>query len=154
VYNSLAGAVNTRLQGIDGLLRSIIFINRRQASTRVNGAADFPDPFTLKYENSLIIESRPRILWLHLIARIYGYAAAAEAAGGRDNGVFPVWEWMNDYGPKPGWESRFGYLPMSSASNLEIQGTFGPAQTDDLTVLVNKVVPFPQGNVRGLTGGR
>jgi hypothetical protein len=154
VYNSLAGAVNTRLQGIDGLLRGLIFINRRQSSTRVLGAADWPDPFTLKYENSLIIESRPRILWLHFIARVFGYAAAAEAAGGRDNGVFPVFEWMNDYGAKPGWESRFSYLPMSSASNLEIQGTFGPAQTDDLTVLVNKVVPFPQGNVRGLTGGR
>jgi len=154
VYQSMAGATARRLQGIDGLLRGLIFINRRTASTRVNGAADFPDPFTLKYENSLIIESRPRVLWLHYIARIYGYQAAAEAANGRDNGVFPVFEWMNDYGPKPGWESRFGYLPMSSASNLEVQGVFGPAQTDDLTVLVNKVVPFPQGNVRGLTGGR
>lgn len=152
-YSGLNGQVNTRLQGIDGLVRSIIFVNRRASgASRLNGATDFPDPFTLKYENSLIIESRPKVLWRHYISRNYGYTAAAEAPNGIDNGVFPIFEWMNDYGAKPGWESRFSYLPMSSASNLEIQGTFGAE--DDLVVLVNKIVPFPQGNVRGLTGGR
>jgi hypothetical protein len=155
IYNGLAGAVNRRLEGIDGLVRNLIFVNYRSASTRVLGAADFPDPFTLKYENSLIIESRIKALWLHMISRNYGYSAA-EVAGTNvpnavDNGVFPV-DFMNDYAQKPGWESRFQYLPMSSASNLEIQGTF--ASTNNLVVLVNKIVPFPQGNVRGLTGGR
>jgi len=153
-YNALSGAVNTRLQGIDGLLRSLVFVLRRATSTRANGAADWPDPFTIKYENSLVVESRIRALWRHQISRNYDYPGAAEAAGGIDNGVFPVWEFMNDYAAQPGWESRFAYLPMSSASNLEVQGTFGPVQTDDLTVLVNKIVPYPQGNVRGLTGGR
>ncbi len=37
---------------------------------------------------------------------------------------------------------------MSSASNLELQGTWGNAVSLDL--LVNKIVPFPQGEVRGL----
>lgn len=150
-YNALSGSVNTRLQGIDGLLRAAIFVNR-DTSSRSSGDTAWPDPFTLKYENSLLIESRIQALWQHLIAVNFGYSAAAEAAGGRDNGVYPIWEWMHDYGHKPGRESRFGYLPMSSASNLSIQGSFSSAS--DLTLLVNKIVPFPQGNVKGLTGGR
>lgn len=151
-YSGLNGATNTRLQGIDGLLRSLIFIARDENGSRATGDTEWPDPFTVKYENSLLFESRIRTLWRHWIARNYGYSAAADAANGRDSGVYPIWQWMHDYAAKPGWESRFSYLPMSTASNLEIQGTFG-GQTN-LTVLVNKIIPFPQGNIRGLTGGR
>jgi hypothetical protein len=38
---------------------------------------------------------------------------------------------------------------MSSASNLELQGSWANAVS--LDVLVNKIVPFPQGEVRGLS---
>lgn len=154
VYSALNGAQNVRMQGIDGLVRMLIFIARNSADdVRATADANFPDPFTLKYENSLLFESRIRALWRHWIARHYGYGGTTpDAAGSRDNGVYPVWQWMNDYGHEPGAESRFSYLPMSSASNLEVQGTFGGST--NLIVLVNKVIPFPQGNVRGLTGGR
>lgn len=135
-----------RLQGIDGLVRMLIFIAYRSASTRANGEADWPDPFSLKYEESFLIQSRIRLLWRQWIAQHYGYAAAAEASTGRDNGVYPVWEFMQDFQAKPGGELTRGYLPMSSASNLEIEGTF--ANADDLDLLVNTVVPFPQGAIK------
>lgn len=135
-----------RLQGIDGLVRMFIFISRRDASTRANGEADWPDPFSLKYEESFLIQSRVRILFRQLIAQIYGYDAAAEASKGRDNGVYPVWEFIQDWDLKPGNELTREYLPVSSATNLEIEGTFTNAA--DVTLLVNTVVPHPQGAVR------
>lgn len=146
VINS--GQQFTRLQGIDGLLRMLILIATRTSSTRANGEADFPDPVSLKYEESFLMQSRIRLFYRWLIATNYGYDAANEASKGRDDGVYPVWEWMSDFERKPGGELSRSYLPMSSASNLEIQGSWGNAVS--LDVLVNKIVPFPQGEVRGL----
>ncbi len=143
-----AGERTLRFQGIDGLVRMLIFIARRSASTRANGETDWPDPVSLKYEESFIIQSRIRLLYRWLIGVTYGYSAANDAAGGRDAGVFPVWEFMQDFTDKPGGELTRGWLPMSSASNLELSGSWGSAVT--LDTLVNKVVPFPQGELRGL----
>jgi len=143
-----AGDRTLRFQGVDGLVRCFIMIARRSASTRANGEADWPDPFSLKYEESFLIQSRIRLLYRFMIAINYGYSAANEAAGGRDNGVYPVYEFMQDFERKPGGELTRGWLPMSSASNLEIQGTWGNAVS--LDTLFNKVVPFPQGELKGL----
>ena len=52
-----------------------------------------------------------------------------------------------------GNETRYGYLPVSSATNLTIRGTIGGSGTNSYTVLVNKVVPAG-GNPLVLTGGR
>lgn len=143
-----AGDRTLRLQGIDGMLRMLIFIARRSASTRANGETDWPDPISLKYEESFLMQSRIRLLYRWLIGMTYGYSAANDAAGGRDSGVFPVWEWIQDFSLKPGNELTREYLPMSSASNLELIGNWGSAVT--LDILVNKVVPYPQGEVKGL----
>lgn len=147
VVNS--GSQRTRLQGIDGLLRTLIFVAYRDGSTRANGESDWPDPLSVKYEESLLIQSRIRALWRYLIGLTYGYDAANEASKGRDDGVYPIWEWFNDWTHKPGNELARKYLPMSSASNLELEGSWGNAVS--LTLLVNKIVPFPQGEVRGLS---
>jgi hypothetical protein len=146
VINS--GAQFTRLQGIDGLVRMLIFIARRSASTRTNGESDWPDPFSIKYEESFLIQSRIRLLFRTLIGQHYGFTGANEAFMGRDNGVYPIFEFMMDFGLNIGNELGREYLPMSSASNLEVQGTWGNAVSLDL--LVNKIVPFPQGEIRGL----
>jgi hypothetical protein len=144
-----AGERTLRFQGIDGLVRMLIFVARRNASTRANGEADWPDPVSLKYEESFLIQSRIRIFYRFLVAQHYGYGPAAnEAAGGRDNGVYPVFEFMQDFERKPGGELTRTYLPMSSASNLEMSGTWGSAV--NLDVLANKVVPYPQGELKGL----
>jgi hypothetical protein len=144
-----AGERTLRLSGIDGLVRMMIFINYRSASTRLLGEADWPDPFSLKYEESFLIQSRLKTLFQFFVTQHYGYGPAAnEAATGRDNGVYPIWEFMQDFERKPGNELTRTYLPMSSASNLEISGAWASAST--LDVLVNKVVPFPQGELKGL----
>lgn len=143
-----AGDSTLRFQGIDGLVRMIVLINYRSASTRTNGEADFPDPVSIKYEESFLIQSRLKDLFRYFVAAHYGYSAANEAANGRDNGVFPLFEFIQDFERKPGNELTRTYLPMSSASNLELSGNFASASS--LDVLVNKVVPYPQGELKGL----
>jgi hypothetical protein len=147
-YVISSGAQFTRFQGIDGLLRMLLFVAYRSASTRANGEGDWPDPVSLKYEESYLLQSRIRLYYRWLVGVTYGYDAANEASKGRDNGVYPLWQFIQDFQQKPGNELSRSYLPMSSASNLELQGSWGSAVS--LDVLVNKIVPFPQGEVRGL----
>jgi hypothetical protein len=83
-----------------------------------------------------------------MVSRAYGYFGTAEAVNAHDNGVFPIFEFTQDFSRKPGNELTRTYLPMSSASNLELSGSWVTAST--LDVLVNKVVPYPQGELKGL----
>jgi hypothetical protein len=135
--------VTTRrqIEGVDGLVRMFIFVAYRNDSTRANGEADWPDPFSFRYEEAYLIQSRIRFLYRQWIAQVYRYNAANEAAEGRDNGVYPVWEFAEDFAGFGNELSR-EYLPVSSATNLLIEGTFTNAS--DLDLLVNTVVPYPQ----------
>jgi hypothetical protein len=55
VYNVNAGAQTVRLTRVGNYLRNVIFILRRAGTSRANGQADFPDPFTL------LIDARPQV---------------------------------------------------------------------------------------------
>lgn len=149
-YTISSGAMNQRLLGIDSLVRNLIFVARDENNARAQGDTEFPDPFTLLYETSQIV-NRGRSFWRHFISTHYGYTAAAEAAGGRDNGVYPL-PFCMDFGLKPGAETRLGYLPVSSATNLVMSGTIGGAGANNYQLLVNKVVPAG-GDPLQLTGG-
>jgi len=149
-YAVNAGAMsNLRLTGIDSFVRNLIFILEDTAGARSVGDTDFPDPFTMLYETSNPIQ-RLKTVWRHMIGEQWGYNAAVETAGGRDNGVYPE-SYCSDFGLKPGAETRLGYLPVSSATTIALTGTIGGAGVHTLTVLVNKVVPA-QGNPLVLTG--
>jgi hypothetical protein len=138
-YTMNSGAVNFRLQGLDSLIRNFIFVLVDSAASRTQGDSDWFDPFNLQYENVQPIQ-RLRTVWRYLITEWYGYTAAADAAGGRDSGVYPE-PYTFDFGSKPGNESRLGYLPARSATNISINGTVGGTGTHTLYVLVNKIVP-------------
>lgn len=148
-YSLNAGAISQRLQGIDSMVRNLIFI-LDAAGNRTTGDADFPDPFTLLYETSLPIQ-RLKDIWRHMIGAWYGYnGTTADAAGARNNGVYPE-PFCYDFTGKPGFETRLNYLPVSSATTLNVSGTIGGAGAHTLTVLVNKIVPA-NGNPLVLTG--
>lgn len=149
-YTFASGAFNFRLQGIDSLVRNLVFVLRDDDS-RTTGDADFADPFTFQYETSLPVQ-RIKDVWRHMIGESFGYKNAVETAGGRDYGVYPLW-YNEDFGLKPGAETRLGYLPVTSATTLNISGSWGSTGTKVLTVLVNKVVPA-NGDPLVLTGGR
>lgn len=147
-YTMASGAFNQRLQGIDSLVRNLVFILYDDAS-RTTGDADFADPFTFQYETSLPVQ-RIKTVWRHMIGESFGYRNAVETAGGRDYATYPLW-YNQDFGAKPGWETRLGYLPVTSATTLNISGTWGGSGTKVLVVLVNKVVPA-NGDPMVLTG--
>jgi hypothetical protein len=53
---------------------------------------------------------------------------AADAAQGRENGVFPVW-FTQDFGLKAGQELRFKYLDTQVNSLIRLTGIFGGTTT-------------------------
>jgi hypothetical protein len=163
-YTLAFGSVFQRLQSIDSFIRTLIFVWRDSSaasgtgssSPRTRGDSNHPDPFTLQYETSQPV-NRLRSVWRKQIAEQYGYiaavgSAAQEAANARDRGVYPL-SFARDFGLKVGGESRFGYLPASAATTINISGTQGSNGTGPgiLTLLVNKVVPAG-GNPLALTG--
>lgn len=150
-YTVNSGAINLKLNTFSGLVRNLIFEQRDENQSRQQGDSEFPDPFTFQYETSLPVQ-RIRNIWRHKIGEDFGYKNAVETAGGRDYGVYPL-PYNKDFGLKPGAESRFGYLPVSSATSLMAKGTIGGSGANSLNVFVNYVVPA-NGDPRALTGGR
>lgn len=148
-YVTGSGQYNFRLQGLDSFIRNLIFVLRDSANSRTVGDTDFPDPFNLLYETSMPI-ARLKTVWRYMIAEMYGYTAALDAAGGRDSGVYPE-SFCYDMEVKPGGEHRMGYLPASAATNLALNGTVGGTGTKNWAVLVNKIVPA-DGDMLSLSG--
>lgn len=148
-YTLASGQINQRLAGIDSMVRNLIFQLTDSVNSRSQGDSDFPDPFTLLYETAIPV-ARLRTVWRHMIGEDYGYTAAAESASGRDNGVYPL-PFNLDFTAKPGWETRLGYLPVSSSTTLAVSGTIGGSGLHTLTVFVNKIVPA-NGDPMVLTG--
>jgi hypothetical protein len=148
-YSLAAGAIAQRLTGIDSLVRNLIFELRDTSALRSVGETDFPDPFTLLYETSIPVQ-RLKTVWKQMVFEDFGYINAVETAGGRDNGVFPV-PFNNDFCHKPGWETRLGYLPVSSSTTIAMQGIVGGSGLHTMFVMVNKIVPA-NGDPMALTG--
>lgn len=149
-----AGAINQQLNTFNGLVRNLIFELRDSNGSRTAGDADFPDPFELHYDKTVPI-SRLKTIWRHMITEMFGYSGATEATATaltRDNGIYPE-PFTLDYGLKPGAESRFGYLPVTSATSNVMRGTIGGSGAHTMNVFVNYVWPA-NGDPRALTGGR
>lgn len=171
-YQGLAaGGINQKLQGLDTMIRNLVFVLTDASASSATAAASatssatprhagdisFPDPFTLTYEQSTPI-SRLRTIWRHQIGEYFGYAEgrgalSTEAARSRDLGVYPE-PYNLDFGLKPGAESRYGYLPANSGTSFKMSGTIAAASGTapyTMRVLANKVAPAG-GNAKALTG--
>jgi len=148
-YTMASGSFNQRLQGIDSLVRNLVFILEDDGTRGSQADSDFTDTFTMQYETSLPVQ-RIKTIWRHMIGEHFGYKNTVETAGGRDYGVYPLW-YNNDFGLKPGAETRLGYLPVTSATTINISGSWNGSGTKVLRVLVNKVVPA-NGDPMVLTG--
>lgn len=138
-YTLNSGAIRPQMERVGYLIRNLLFELRDNAGSRTVGETDWPDPLTIQFEANVLF-TRPKILWQNLTGQRYGYTGTIDTAGGRDSGVF-VEPYCHDFSHKPGWETRRGYLPTSSASRLELQGTIGGAGAHTLSVLTNDVAP-------------
>lgn len=139
IFNLPSGQQTVQLKRVGNYLRNLVIVCRDQANgTRATGATNFPDPWSLAWDTRPIYSSVPRDLWRHITQQRYGYTAAAEAAGGPDNGVFVV-DWLHDFDGHAGFELRDGWLGTVQSTRLELLGSF--AATSVVSVLTNDVSP-------------
>jgi hypothetical protein len=133
-----AGSFSALLTNSVGFpVRQLGFVLRDSNLSRSQGESDWPDPFKLQLQSNIIID-RIKKLWKRRITEDYGYGATGDAAAGKDNGLY--WEPYNkDFYPKPGWETRRGYLRTTDGMRLQAKGTIGGSGNHTLTVYTNYV---------------
>lgn len=134
-----AGQSNGQTFGrVGNIVRGWIFIYRTAAGVRVlNSSGNWMTPAIL-YRDGYNYDVIEQNNWLEEIALRYGLTAAADAAGGPDNGVFP-YMFIFDLDMTPGNELRAQYWPTLQSSRIELDGTYGVAGT--LEVLTNDIAP-------------
>jgi len=137
-YTVAAGSFSTLLTNSVGFpVRNLGFVLRDSNLSRTQGESDWPDPFKLQLQSNLIID-RIKKVWKQRLTEDYRYTATAETAGGKDNGLY--WEpYCKDFGPKPGWETRRGYLRTTDGMRLQAKGTIGGTGTHTFTVYTNYI---------------
>lgn len=132
-----SGTSTIRFVRVGNYLRELIFVNRRSASTRANGQADFPDPANIFWDTRLL-HNYTKTIWMDDMKYRTGYTAAIETANGLDNGVF-VYDWCHEFDGAIGFEMRDGWIPTLQSTRLELQGSFASACS--LDILTNDVAP-------------
>jgi hypothetical protein len=140
-YTVNAGVARVPLEGVGWPIRELVYYLTDSNGSRSQGESDWPDPFELRVDTTRLV-SRLKTLWKDQMARSYGYGGALSdsAAGGKDNSVY-VEPFCVDFGPKPGWETRRGYLPTTQSTRLEVEGTIGGSGSHTFTVLMCYVAP-------------
>jgi hypothetical protein len=149
-YTVAAGSFSTLLSNSVGFpVRNLGFLLRDSNLSRSQGESDWPDPFKLQLQSNLIID-RIKKIWKRMITERYNYGAAGDSSAGKDNGLY--WEpYCNDFGPKPGWETRRSYLRTTDGMRLQAKGTIGGSGTHTLTVFTNYVGVGAGTNLAALT---
>lgn len=150
-YTINSGAQNFRFTPFEGHVRTALLILTDGSASRAQGEADWPDPLRLHYDATVPYD-RLKTIWKREVEENYGYVAAIETAGGKENGVYPL-SWALDFGLKVGAEQAFGYLYVSSGTAIRFDGTIGGSGSHTLTVLWNYINPA-SGNALALTGGK
>jgi hypothetical protein len=149
------GSMNQQLNTFSGLVRNLIFELRTSTGTRSEN--DLPDPFELHYDKTVPV-SRIQRAWKEMMSIDYGYSGGTETNTGAltlDRGVRAL-PFTRDYGLKPGAESRFGYLPVTSATSLVMRGSVGSTDSSSahtFNVFVNYVWPA-NGDPKSITPGQ
>lgn len=131
------GSQLVQLPRVGNYIRDILFIFRDANGSRSVGEANFPDPLSI-YWDTRLLHQYLKAVWNDQLVKRTDLTAGAEAARGRDNGVY-VQDFAHDFDGALGYELRDGWLPTSQSTRLEVQGSFGVAGT--LTIITNDVAP-------------
>jgi hypothetical protein len=140
-YTLPASAFAQQLSSSVGFpIRTLILSLTDSNGSRAQGEADWPDPLKLQLEANIIVD-RIKKIWQSEMSRNFGYSGAVgDGALGKDNGVY-VETFNRDFGAKPGWETRRGYLPTTDAMRLQARGTITGSGNHTLSVLTNYIAP-------------
>lgn len=141
---TVSGANTIKHTRVGNLIRNLIYINRRTGTSRANGETDLATLALQWYVDSRLLSNLTiEAIRLRMQEAFSLTNAAAEAAGGIDNGVFSLPQFMVDLDGSAGYEMRDGWLPTTQATRLEIALTLPNAGV--LTVMTDDVAP--RGNV-------
>lgn len=120
--------------GVGFPIRNLIpYVRDAGNSTRATADANWPDPMTFLLGNVNYF-TRSKNLWISKMSKAWALSIlgattpAADAAQGRENGVFPIW-FTQDFSGHPGDELRFKYLDTQVNSLLRLTGIFGGTTT-------------------------
>lgn len=118
-------------------VRNLGFLMRDSNLSRLQGEADFPDPFKLQLQSNILID-RNKKFWKRRITENYNYGAAGDTVGLKDNGLY--WEpYCLDFAHKPGWETRRGLLRTTDGMRMQAKGTITGTGTHTFTVYTNYI---------------
>lgn len=159
-YLGNAGTFNQQLTSSTGFpLRNLGFVLMDSNNSRFQGQADWPDPVTVQVEANILVQ-RNKALWEEMMCRNYSYTGAIatsaattgapEVAGCKEAGWFNL-PFNKDFMPKPGWETRRGYLATTDGMRLQYRGSIGGSGTHTLYVLTNFVAPGAGATLASIT---
>ncbi len=138
---ALNGAVQEQLTtGLGNSLRMVALNTYDTAnSTRASGETDFPSTVQLIYKGTNL-KNWPKSLWKSLMSKNYGLTSAtADTANGPENGVYVLWQFMQDFGMRPGDGINFSLLNSDQGDQFQFLGTFNASAT--MYELVNYIAP-------------
>lgn len=127
-YTALNGNVQEQMTtGLGNALRVVAFNTYDTAAspnTRANGEADFPTTVQLVYKGTNL-KNWNKVLWKSLMARAYGlYSATADSANGPENGVYVLWQFMQQWALRPGGGINLSLLNTDQGDQFQLLGTF------------------------------
>lgn len=126
---------------LGGAVRNLVLMLVDSNNSRLQGEADWPDPVTIQLDTAQLVASRTKAMWQYRTGRAYGLQGATfDTAGAKENGVYHLW-FNEDFGLKPGAETRRSYLITKPGEKVAFQGTVGGTGQHTLFALVNYVSP-------------
>lgn len=126
------GATQIQLPtGLGESIRQIQFYSYDvSAANRVTGDTDFPNTVELLYKGT-ILKNIPKTLWKTFMSMHYGYTAVnagtattTDTAGSVNNGVYVLWQFMQDFGLRPGDGQNYSLLNTDQGDQFQFLGTF------------------------------
>lgn len=136
-YTGLNGAVQEQLTtGLGNSLRAVALMSYDTGnSTRATGETDFPNTVQLIYKGTNL-KNWPKTIWKTLQGRAYGLTSGtADAAFGPENGVYMLWQFMQDFTMRPGDGLNYALLNTDQGDQFQLLGSFNGSAT--LFELVN-----------------
>lgn len=137
-----------RLTRVGNMIRALIFVARRNSSTRVNGEADWPDTVAITLD-SAVLETQQANLWREQL-QVYGNyttAVAALTANAKESGVYLYTRAYDLDQRLRQAETTMKWLRTVQASRLEFVPSSGfAANAGNLDVITIDVAP--RGNVQ------
>lgn len=125
-YSALNGAVQEQLTtGLGSSLR-VVMLNVYDNSTGLSRAtADgfFPTMTQFIYKGTNL-KNWQTTLWQSLMGKNYGLTGANGAANGRELGLYVLWQFMQDFGLRPGNGTNFALLNTDQGDQFQFLGTF------------------------------